>query len=382
MQQSSRNVLGKIIAIQITITLAVLLVGDVLLWLFFPIKLHNEVTVEQNLPGVKSQIVYATNQYGFRSLSMRKQKTPADTIRILCLGASTTDQANQNTEDTWCALLEKELNEEYSRGKFRFETASYGRGGWKAIDLYAWARINIKRFKPDIVITLMGINDLAWNGGSEYSYASLNDALQKRGAGTSESLGAIKHVCKEYSQICRRGVLAMRRLELYRNKNAGKVLEWHSENLPALRKKYQQRRQVVQVTRVPDPIVEFNDAMEGLLSLLQKAGTEVFVLGQPVIWKERMTPTEAAALWFHVNTPSGPVRPSTEWLLTEMRRYNNRQKGLAARYGATYIDLDSVIPKTLEYYFDDCHYTDAGSRLVASVVFPAISKQLSSLIQK
>ena len=166
------------------------------------------------------------------------------------------------------------------------------------------------------------------------------------------------------------------------SKNAGRVVEWSSKNLPELRKQYRQREQVVQVTRALDPKVEFSDAMDALLSLLQEAGIEVLVLGQPVLWKEEMTPAEAATLWLPVNTQLGPVRPPTAWMLTEMRRYNDAQKRIAARHGAAYVDLDSEVPKTLEYYFDDCHYTDAGSSLVASVVFSALKNQMRLMAPK
>jgi lysophospholipase L1-like esterase len=371
------------VAIQFAISLAVLLAADVFLWLFFPASLYYDRTaVEQHLPGVKSQIVYAANQYGFRSLSMRQEEKPVDALRIFCLGASTTDQANQNTEDTWCALLEQKLSDEFPVSKIRFETASFGRGGWKASDLYVWARTSIERFRPDVVIILMGINDLALNGGPMYSYTSLDDIVQKHKTGTMGSLAAIKDLCKAYSQVCRRVVLTKWRLELVISKNTGRVVEWSSKNLPELRKQYRQRQQVVQVTRRLDPIVEFSDAMDELLSLLKKAGIEVLVLGQPVLWKEEMTQMEAAALWLPVNSLLGPVRPSTAWLLAEMHRYNDAQSKIAARYGAPYVDLDSEIPKTLEYYFDDCHYTDAGSRLVASIVFSALKERVRSMASR
>lgn len=375
--------IGKVIAVQIAVSLAVLFTTEALLWLFYPATLHYEpIALEQDLPGIKSQVVYAANQYGLRSLSMRQEEKPANSVRIFCLGASTTDQATQDTEETWCALLEKKLNDESLPGKIRVETASFGRGGWKAADLYFWARTNIERFKPDVVITLMGINDLALSGGPSYSYTSLADMHRRHGAGTNKALVAIKDYCKDLSQLCRRIVLAKRNIELFIGKSSGKVVEWSSRNLPELRRQHRERPEVTRVTRAQDPVVEFSDAMDGLLSLLRIAGIKVIVLGQPVLWNDEMTPAEAATLWLPVNTLLGPVRPSAAWLLTEMRKYNDAQERISSRHGASYVDLDSRIPKTLEYYFDDCHYTDAGSRLVASIVFPVLRSQVRSIAGK
>ena len=171
--------IARTITIQFVIVLAALLFADVFLWMFFPFHLDNAPTnrtFEQILPGLKNRVFYESNRYGFRSLSMSQEKKPANTIRIFCIGASTTDQVTQNTEDTWCALLEKKLNKEFLQNGAHVETASFGRGGWKATDLYIWARRNMERFRPDIVITLMGINDLTWQGGPDYSYTRFKDS--------------------------------------------------------------------------------------------------------------------------------------------------------------------------------------------------------------
>jgi hypothetical protein len=56
-----------------------------------------------------------------------------------------------------------------------------------------------------------------------------------------------------------------------------------------------------------------------------------------------------------------------------MTRYNNAQQEIVRRHGATFVDLDSRVPKTLEYFFDDCHFTDAGSRLLSTLLTPIVA---------
>ena len=55
-----------------------------------------------------------------------------------------------------------------------------------------------------------------------------------------------------------------------------------------------------------------------------------------------------------------------------MARYNAAQSEVAARHGARFLDLDPLIPKDLDHYFDDCHYTDRGSRRMADEIFPTL----------
>jgi hypothetical protein len=131
--------------------------------------------------------------------------------------------------------------------------------------------------------------------------------------------------------------------------------------------------------RDPDPIDEFSHAMDALLGVLKEMQVAVIVLGQPVLWKDSMSAKEVDSLWFSVDTPDGKVRASGSWLEREMQRYNRVQEQLALHHGATYIDLDTQIPKTLEYYFDDCHFTDLGSIKAASAIFPVVIAQIEQM---
>ena len=120
-----------------------------------------------------------------------------------------------------------------------------------------------------------------------------------------------------------------------------------------------------------------------VLELVNARGIDAVVLGQPVLWKENMSDDERAALWFFIETSEGRVRPSGQWLAKEMSRFNLAQKIIAERFSARFLDLDALIPKDLDHYFDDCHFTDLGSRRVAEGVLPevaaAIEIRLSTL---
>ena len=97
------------------------------------------------------------------------------------------------------------------------------------------------------------------------------------------------------------------------------------------------------------------------MEFLRNREVQTIVLGQPVLWKEKYDPDEFNRLWFSVSTPNGAVRTSGKWMKEEMARYNAVQELLAEQAQFVYIDMDARIPKTLEYYFDDCHFTDIGS---------------------
>jgi hypothetical protein len=97
--------------------------------------------------------------------------------------------------------------------------------------------------------------------------------------------------------------------------------------------------------------------MSALVSYLTDSGIEVVLIGQPVLWKKGMTAEEKGTLWFYINSPEGRLCLDTEWLVNEMSRYNEVQRQIAVSSAAYYIDMNNHIPKTLDFFFDDCHFT-------------------------
>ena len=382
--------LKRIVLRQLGLFFACILVIEGLLWIVFPVSLVPPTpndTFLQNIPGLRKKVVYRENSCEFRSATMEGPAKPDGTIRVLCIGASTTAQPTQNTEDSWCGILGEKLNERFPDTGLQIETASFGRGGWRVIDLLLWARKNLAACRPDVVLILMGINDLAWHGGPKYRYESLEARIaeKKSAIDRAKKLAAardrsFKSLCKKYSQLCRRLVIAKRRIRQRRDAKSGRILEWHSRRLPELREQRRQYRYVEDLIRDPDPIHEFRDAMDALILLIKEMSAEAVVLGQPVLWKESMEPDEVNVLWFYVDTTNGPVRPSGRWLAKEMARYNEAQRNTAEVRGVPYVDLDARIPKTLDYYFDDCHYTDRGSRAVALAVLPALTETVKGVV--
>lgn len=353
-----------------------LLASDLFLWLFLPVSIDGHVVekpVTQNLPGLKKRITYTRNEYGLRSLSMDSLIKPANTVRILCLGASTTEQVTQNTEDTWCGILETELNRQYSGSGFRVETIAYGKGGHRAIHNWLWIQDNLDRFAPDMVITLLGINDVLSDSDRDGRRKIIEKWQDKK------KINEFKIACTRYSQICRRLKILSQKNKLRKQLRTGRVVEWHSKSLPELRKTYRGLPYIEKPARGTAPITDFGDSVRSIVTYLERKKVPVILLGQPVLWKNEVSEEEYNTLWFSLTTSGGRIRPSTQWLYAEMKEFNLVQQSLGNDSTVKYLDLDKLIPKTLEYYFDDCHYTDRGSRAVAEEALPVVISTLEML---
>lgn len=369
----------KLIALRVAVFLLALAIGDALLWLVAPVPLADRRTAfRQSLPGLRSEVVYTTFAGGFRSLTLQSLAKPAGSLRVLCIGASTTDQATQQVEDTWCAQLEQQLKARRPEWRQAFHTLSHGRGGRRTLDTLAWLAPQLDAIRPDIVVTLNGINDLAWAGGAGYAVRDIDGALAEEARRQRRSVGGGLRYCLAISQICRRVNAAWAGLGVGRGLGTASRIEWHSANLDRLRADYRALPAVDGVVRDPDPIAEHQAASARLVDLLAERNVALIVLGQPVLWRTGITPAEVERLWFPVNTPGGFVRPPGRWLHAEMQRYNAVQRQEAARRGAAYVDLDALVAKDLAHYFDDCHFTDKGSAAVAEAVLPHLERAITA----
>ncbi len=377
-----KQTLLRILFGQSIILIILIVLLDIFLWVFFPISLKTqsyEIVKYQDVPGLKRKIVYKSKKYRLRSLSAIDNDKPKNLIRILCFGASTTDQSTQETQDTWSGILETKLKKQFEHSDFRIQTMGFGGGGLRASDNAFWIREMFEKIQPDIVITLLGINDLAWNGGENYSYNNIEESFSKKEQLRERS---IKNICKKYSQICRRTVSIKQNLKTKKSIREGKAVVWGAERLRKLNDIYRAKQYVQNPVRNLDPIIEFRDSINWMVAFLKKRNVEIILLGQPVLWKESLNDSELGRLWFWINTSNGPVRPSGRWLNREMARYNLAQQSIATMSSIIYLNLDNKIPKTLDYYYDDCHYTDLGSMAVADAILPTLVPVVEDVIIK
>jgi len=389
-----------VFAAQVTLFMALMIVLDLFLWVAMPIDngLYGSFTkkVLQDVPGLKPEITYTQIANGLRSQSVRSLEHPDNTLRILCLGASTTNQGNQETQDTWCAIPETVLRRKFSGSGINIQTLSYGRPGDVSIDTAFWIQRMFDRIKPDIVITLLGINDLTLRGSGIDGKFILPSGSQDRWPQAIALCADISQICRRIDQIIQRLALrqhqevALRQflskrkdmltqLPAQQRRAKGKFKwDWITRSLPRLRKQYQETIYVGDSVVRPDPRNDFASALDWMLTFFKQRGVSVLILGQPTLWSPDMTTEEYSKLWFTVGTPKGRVRPSTYWLFKEMTRYNRIQKAEAKKFGFQYLDLDPLVPKSTDYYVDDCHFTDAGSRRVAEVILPTIEELVTA----
>lgn len=380
-----------------------LLVAEVVLWVFFRQGVEPAVEVKywQEFPGLKRDVVYRRNGLGLRTLSIDTWKKPDDVVRIICLGASTTDQGTQNSEDMWMAHLERMLNEAVAGTGKAVQVGTYARGGNKMPEVLTWVNRRLEALEPDLVITLFGMNTLCTEAliPEHVNFDLLRDRVieARRGASAEE-------VLLPFSQIYRHGRQAAANAEAaaYLEKNGG--LNFDIQGVPVFRRRYWQTRIDNSVPDLPGRTNFFRDATEYLAGWLEERGIRQVVLAQPLLLHDemdygvedgrvRLSPgtfnreavlmakEELQAIWFVVNAgKKGVVRMTPGRFREDMDHFNRVQEEVAGKRGVPFVALDDLIEPSLENFFDDCHFTDLGSQRVAEAAFPQIREVVEEII--
>ena len=115
--------------------------------------------------------VLTTNEKGHRVNKLIDYENKAsDTLRILAIGASTTEEEGLGDNYIWSNNLINQIEENNYKNFKNYEMINLGLNGLRSIHHYLALKRNLN-LKPNIVIFLLGVND--WNNHilhSEFNY--------------------------------------------------------------------------------------------------------------------------------------------------------------------------------------------------------------------
>jgi hypothetical protein len=133
---------------------------------------------------------------------------------------------------------------------------------------------------------------------------------------------------------------------------------------------------VVAIDRFPG-LASYERNIRALITLARADGTMVVLMTQPNLYKEVMSEEEMRVLGM-LNTEA--IGHGKKWsygtALSGFRQYNQRMREIAFSEKAPLIDLEKAVPKSLDYFYDDVHYTARAYDLICAF----LSEQLSVIL--
>jgi lysophospholipase L1-like esterase len=313
-------------------------------------------------PGVSGAKRFTINRLGLRG-----PMPPArgSSYRILAVGGSTTECAALDDSEEWAHVLMEDLNS--SEKRVPVWVGNSGVGGKNAVHHLVLMQWLPGILPVDMVVFLFGVNDmtaaLAFEGGP-------SQAAIEKAAGFEGNLPAGVHwrSADPYPLY--------RRLKLFllvrEAGGAFKARFRRPASMPVMFNLAEVRK-----LRATSPVLPLPDLSTGLaeyrgriLALANRCGDlhiRCLFLTQPTMWRDNLTTDEESLFWLGYLGPwlhpKGYI--SSADLARAMDLYNRTLLDVCRQSSLECFDLAARIPKTTAAFFDEMHFNEAGSRLVA-----------------
>lgn len=307
--------------------------------------------------------------------TLPKEKSPG-TVRILCLGGSTTLCIALEEDKRYPAVLEDILNETYPGTTFEVLNAGmeWYTSEHSLINYVTYCR----QWQPDIVLVMHGFND-AYRSFTP-SLWTLGDYDDRWSHFYGSAINGAKPTVPYSIFIARRLTRWFRNIPLImRNKSTYKESPDYD---PAFG---------VRLRPVDYPIERFVSLgaskwyLETLLTVIAGDGARAVVVSQPTVYSDAMSEEDVDKLWmnkqfFREETNGVFEYASPENCAQVMLVYNNAGRDVARARGAFHVDAASLFPRDRTHFIDDCHYTVPGARRMAEIVAEGIDPVVSDIL--
>jgi hypothetical protein len=110
---------------------------------------------------------------------------------------------------------------------------------------------------------------------------------------------------------------------------------------------------------------EYEARLRSIVTVCKAQHVGLILMTQPVLWSDRLSPLAASRLW-HGWTDDGRFWP-VPTLRKAMDRFNGALIKVCQDTGTDYVDLVSMSGNEA-FFYDDCHFTEAGASEVARLV--------------
>ena len=328
--------------------------------------------------GVQGPALFKVNSMGVRGREWSGRR--ASEYRILCLGGSTTESLLNDQNRIWTTLLEHKLTSLIDG----HETwvGNIGKAGLASGHHFVQLK-HLDIYDPNLIVALVGSSDFM----SHLKQAS--DDLDPRDAAENE-----RTLEEEAFAIAPDRPLLdplrtwYKRTRIWRFGSELTQFALHQSQFQdrdgLSLKRWRAMRASGRRSNVLPPMETALEAYELNLKEMVKVagnfGVPILLMTQPSIWRAGLSIDEKGQLWMggvgEFREVANSLYYEPEALERGMDAYNQRLLKVCRETGTPCLDLAKAVPKSVDYFYDDEHFTDRGQELVASRVAVAIRSLL------
>jgi lysophospholipase L1-like esterase len=301
---------------------------------------------------------------------VRAQTTPepAQDIRILAIGGSTTECVYLDDSETWPALSQERVTK--TRGIEDVWIGNVGISGFYTKDHIRFVADSPLMKGTNVLIVQPGINDLWRFLAGEEDHTNFVRFEGSAGIGSPD----VAESPQPYRPVWTRS----RVIQLFHTLRADPPPPEAQEGVGgaeyAIRR---EKRATADVTaELPDLTEGVRAYRQRILTMIERARSRNIALlftTQPVLWRSDLPSEEAAQCWFGWLEDERYLTLGA--LRSAMDLYNAALLDVCAEANVPCVDLSSMNGKSA-WFYDDCHFTEAGAEEVARLVSPGLAQLL------
>jgi lysophospholipase L1-like esterase len=306
---------------------------------------NQDIKMNINLTGVSPVVHYSTNKWGFRG-----DEIPSDIDEyyfILAIGGSTTECFVLDDKKTWPYLLQQFLKNSSNE---KIIVQNGGLAGHTTRGHLLMMKHVVPKVKPDALIFLVGVNDLTLSlTGGPYLY---------------------ENTSKDYKLFV--NYRSYQILSSWKKALTGEVI-WGKAPYKD-----------IEFKKLTKPEPEFSsDYQDELTSLpeFEKNIKEIIKIGRQynirMIFFTQPTLFEDTGYWSNVESRTAWAKSkyyiSAKTYARMLDKFNKKLLKICDEEQVECSDLASRIPRSREYFYDDVHFTEKGSLLMAEEIYKYIS---------
>lgn len=310
---------------------------------------HVYTQPEEGMRGISGVNSFAVNNFGFRGDYLVRPK-PDNEFRIFIVDASALECFFLDDSQSVNAILQKELNKGITNN-LRVKVYNTSIAGARIDDNISLLVHRIVHLEPDMIILLTGINELT---ASICGYDYLHYVVIKE----KFSLSMLARMLASEFQIPRRLYYLIKKAS---PKSEREILE----EIP-LEFNLAERAKVCASGSLTDRkpnvnLTAFRNNLKTLIGVTRAANIKLILMTQPSTWNSSIDPE---AKKYHWMRRYYGLTYREDLMDQALEQFNDITRQLAREYSLPLYDLAKIIPKSLDYFYDDCHFNVKGSETV------------------
>ncbi len=315
----------------------------------FPVNARLSFCTEPGLPGFTGDTTHFTvNNMGFRGDSLLSPK-PENEFRIFVLGGSTAECLYLDDADAWPAILQQELQGNTNRS---VKIYNAGKSGDFSPDHLAILAHRIVQLQPDMIVVMAGVNDLLRSiVHSDYLHFPVNSDFDRWGTGYWAKLFLTEF------QVSRRAFFLLKKIHPWATPDQ----QWIT-----IMSGYRANADLLSDMEYSDsiPVIQLQPYASNLTSiagLCTAFNAKLIFMHQQSTWNN---PSDSVINRWHWLNNRDNVKYREPVMDSLLQEYNRTMDAVAIQFAIPIFLTDTVVPKTHEYFYDDCHFNPRGSRFV------------------